>query len=215
VQIPAQPRTPIKPPQSPAPPARRPHAVFDDALHRERPRGRHLSTYQNSLTPHVANNTLRVSARGQNRAPQRRTLRSNDTRTKPTTEEPSVNTSATLPSTIQIRASRLAGLLVAVAIVTGVTTWSVSQVTTESHAPSSPQSDVVSSPGSATKADDVTALTLEQRAAIYGNVYANQSQQRLDAEAKLGINLDDFDKAEQDFLIALAAGGELVTTLTR
>ena len=68
----------------------------------------------------------------------------------------------------------------------------------------------------ATKAyvDGVTALTLDQQAAIYGNVYANQSQQRLDAEAKLGINLDDFDKAEQDFLIALAAGGELVTTLS-
>ena len=128
-----------------------------------------------------------------------------------------MSTSATLPSTIQIRPSRLAGLLVAVAIVTGVTTWSVSQVTTESHTRSSPQSDVVSSPGSATKAyvDSVTALTLDQQADIYGNVYANQSQQRLDAEAKLGINLDDFDKAEQDFLIALAAGGELVTTLTR
>jgi hypothetical protein len=122
-----------------------------------------------------------------------------------------MSTSATLPSTIQIRPSRLAGLLVAVAIVTGVTTWSVSQVTTESHARSSPQSDVVSSPGSATKAyvDGVTGLTLDQQAAIYGNVYANQSQQRLDAEAKLGINLNDFDKAEQDFLIGLAAGGDL------
>ena len=128
-----------------------------------------------------------------------------------------MNTSATLPSTIQIKPSRLAGLLVAVAIVTGVTTWSVSQVTTESHARSSPPSNVVPSPGSATKAygDDVTALTPEQQAAAYGNVYANQSQQRLDAEAKLGINLDDYDKAEQDFLIALAAAGELVTALSR
>ena len=36
-----------------------------------------------------------------------------------------------------------------------------------------------------------------------------QSQIRLDTEAKLGINLDDFNKAEQDFLIALAAGGGL------
>ena len=34
-----------------------------------------------------------------------------------------------------------------------------------------------------------------------------QSQIRLDTEAKLGINLDDFNKAEQDFLIALASGG--------
>ena len=125
-----------------------------------------------------------------------------------------MSTSATLPSTIHIRPSRLAGLLVAVAIVTGVTTWSVSQVTTESHAPSSSNSDLVSSPDPATKAyctdrRGPTARPLTQRAAIYGNVYANQSQQRLDAEAKLGINLDDFDKAEQDFLIALAAGGEL------
>ena len=34
-----------------------------------------------------------------------------------------------------------------------------------------------------------------------------ESQIRLDTEAKLGINLDDFNKAEQDFLIALASGG--------
>ena len=36
-----------------------------------------------------------------------------------------------------------------------------------------------------------------------------ESQVRLDTEAKLGFNLDDFNTAEQDFLIALAAGGEL------
>ena len=152
-----------------------------------------------------------------------------------------MSTTATVPSTIHIRPSRLAGLLAAVAILTGITTWSVSQVTTESHAPSSSNSYLVSSPDPATKAyleglgateshapsssnshlvsspdpatkaylEGLGALDAEQRAAIYGNVYANQSQQRLDAEAKLGINLDDFDKAEQDFLIALAAGGEL------
>ena len=34
-----------------------------------------------------------------------------------------------------------------------------------------------------------------------------QSQIRLDTEAKLGIDLDDFNKAEQDFLIALTPGG--------
>ena len=121
-----------------------------------------------------------------------------------------MSTSATVPSTIHIRPSRLAGLLVAVAIVTGVATWSVSQVTTEAHTSSS-NSHLVSSPDPATEAylEGLGALDAEQRAAIYGNVYANQSQQRLDAEAKLGINLDDFDKAEQDFLIALAAGGEL------
>ena len=122
-----------------------------------------------------------------------------------------MSTTATVPSTIHIRPSRLAGLLVAVAIVTGVATWSVSQVTTESQAPSSSNSHLVSSPDPATQAylQGLGALDAEQRAAIYGNVYANQSQQRLDAEAKLGINLNDFDKAEQDFLIALAAGGEL------
>ncbi len=34
-----------------------------------------------------------------------------------------------------------------------------------------------------------------------------ESQIRLDTEAKLGIHLDDFNKAEQDFLIAVASGG--------
>ena len=98
-----------------------------------------------------------------------------------------MSTTATVPSTIHIRPSRLAGLLVAVAIVTGVATWSVSQVTTESHAPSSSNSHLVSSPDPATKAylEGLGVLDAEQRAAIYGNVYANQSQQRLDAEAKL------------------------------
>ena len=87
------------------------------------------------------------------------------------TQEPSMSTSATLPNTIQIRPSRLAGLLVAVAIVTGVTTWSVSQVTTESHASGNPKPDV-SRPGRAppTKAymDGVIALDAEQRAATLG-----------------------------------------------
>ena len=127
-----------------------------------------------------------------------------------------MSTSATFraPSRSDPAATRI---VVAITIVTGVTTWSVSQVTTESQARSSPQSNVVSSPNSASKAhiDGVTALTLEQQRAIYGNVYANQSQQRLDTEAKLGVNLDDFDKAEQDFLIALAAAGERVTALSR
>ena len=122
-----------------------------------------------------------------------------------------MSTTATVPSTIHIRPSRLAGLLVAVAIVTGVATWSVSQVTTEAHTAAAPTPRWCHrrAPPPRHTSDGVVALDAEQRAAIYGNVYANQSQQRLDAEAKLGINLDDFDKAEQDFLIALAAGGEL------
>jgi hypothetical protein len=127
-----------------------------------------------------------------------------------------MSTTATVPSTIHIRPSRLAGLLVAVAIVTGVATWSVSQVTTEAHTSGNAKSEVISTSGPAAKAyvNGVVALDADQREASFGNVYANQSQQRLDAEAKLGINLDDFDKAEQDFLIALAAGDELVTTLS-
>ena len=83
-----------------------------------------------------------------------------------------MSTSATVPSTIQIRPSRLAALLVAVALLSGVTAWTVRQVTTESHVRSSPKSDVVSSPGPATKAyvDEVVSLDAEQRAAIFGNL---------------------------------------------
>ena len=51
--------------------------------------------------------------------------------------------------------------------------------------------------------------TPTRETAIAGTAGADltQSQIRLDTEAKLGINLDDFNKAEQDFLIGLAAGG--------
>ena len=116
-----------------------------------------------------------------------------------------MSSSVTVPSTIQIRPSRLTGLVVAVAILSGVTTWSVSQVTTESHTGGGPKSEAVS----ATKAyvEGVTALTPEQRAAVFGNVDAIRTQRRLEAEAKLGINLDDFGDAEQTFLIGLAAAG--------
>jgi hypothetical protein len=91
-----------------------------------------------------------------------------------------MNTSTTLPNAIQIRPSRLAGLLIAVAILTGVTTWSVSQATTESHSRSSPKSDLVSSPGPATKAygDSVAALDAEERAAISGNLSPTQQYAR-------------------------------------
>ena len=83
-----------------------------------------------------------------------------------------MSTSATLPNTIQMRPSRLTGLVVGVAILTGVATWSVSQVTTDSHAAGTPKSDVVSTSGAATKAhvDSVVALNPGQRAAMYGNV---------------------------------------------
>ena len=83
-----------------------------------------------------------------------------------------MSTSVTLPNTIQMRPSRLTGLVVGVAILTGVATWSVSQVTTDSHAAGTPKSDVVSTSGAATKAhvDSVVALNPGQRAAMYGNV---------------------------------------------
>ena len=94
-----------------------------------------------------------------------------------------MSTSATLPSTIQIRPSRLTGLVVAVAILTGVATWSVNQVTTESHASGNPKSEVVSTPGSAAKAyvDGVVALDPEQRAAVFGNLFPTQSPQSVNA----------------------------------
>jgi hypothetical protein len=87
-----------------------------------------------------------------------------------------VSASATLPNTIQVRPSHLAGLLAAVAILTSVTTWSVSQVTTESNDSSSPTSGAVSSQGAAAAAyvDGVVALDAEQRAAIFGNLAPTQ-----------------------------------------
>ena len=120
-----------------------------------------------------------------------------------------MSTSATLPSTIQIRPSRLAGLLAAVAILGGVTTWSVSQVTTESHARSSLQSDVVPSPGFATMGYE------RRRHRPHPGPAGGHLRERVPepiaaasrGRSQLGINLDDFDKAEQDFLIALAAAG--------
>ncbi len=83
-----------------------------------------------------------------------------------------MSTSVIHPNTIQIRPSRLTGLVVGVAILTGVTTWSVSQVRTDSHASSNPTPEVVSAPSAASKAyvDGVVALDAEQRAAIYGNL---------------------------------------------
>ncbi len=44
------------------------------------------------------------------------------------------------------------------------------------------------------------------RRVLTGQIEA-QGQSRLDTEAKLDVNLDDFDEAEQDFLIGLSAAG--------
>ena len=78
-----------------------------------------------------------------------------------------MSTSVTLPNTIQMRPSRLTGLVVGVAILTGVVTWSVSQVATDSPASGTSKSEVVSTSSAAAKAyvDGVVALSPEQRAA--------------------------------------------------
>jgi hypothetical protein len=77
-----------------------------------------------------------------------------------------MTTTATLQHTIQIRPSRLAALLVAVAMLTAVTTWSVGNVADHASHTSAPKSEAVSS----AYVDGVTALSPEQRAATYGNV---------------------------------------------
>ena len=51
----------------------------------------------------------------------------------------------------------------------------------------------------------------EQRSSTASTV-DSQQQRRLDGEAKLDIDLDDFDQAEQDFLIGLAESGGGVFT---
>ena len=104
-----------------------------------------------------------------------------------------MSTSATLPNTIQMRPSRLTGLVVGVAILTGVATWSVSQVATDSHATGTPKSDVVTTSGAATQAyvDGLVALNPEQRAAMYGNVGLRTpyvgSVNTLNPEAQAGL----------------------------
>jgi hypothetical protein len=65
--------------------------------------------------------------------------------------------------TVQIRPSRLAGLLVAVAVLTAATTWSASKLD-ESH------SSATADPAAKAYVDSVMALTAGQRAAVYGNV---------------------------------------------
>ena len=104
------------------------------------------------------------------------------------------------PSTIQIRPSRLTGLVVGVAILTGVTTWSVTQVATGSDASSSSKSALsepaagrtLGTPTSQRPAqvlpqayvDGVVALPAQQRAAIYGNVSpTQQSVQSVNAQS--------------------------------
>ena len=72
-----------------------------------------------------------------------------------------MSTSVVHPNTIQIRSSRLTGLVVGVAILTGVTTWSVSQVTTDSHPSSNPLVQSVNAHSPELQAIDIapTAVT--------------------------------------------------------
>jgi hypothetical protein len=107
-----------------------------------------------------------------------------------------MNASATLQRNIQIRRSRFAGVVLAVAGLSAVTAWSITNAASESRN-SSP--NVVA---------ESNAATPDGRAAqLDGTTVDSQQQRRLDAEVKLDIDLDDFDKAEQDFLIGLAESG--------
>ena len=112
-----------------------------------------------------------------------------------------MNASATLQRNIEISRSRFAGLVLAVASLSAVTAWSITNAASESHT-SSPK--VVAESNAETpngRAAQLDATTVDP-----------QQQRRLDAEAKLDIDLNDFDKAEQDFLIGLAESGGGVFT---
>jgi hypothetical protein len=104
-----------------------------------------------------------------------------------------MNASATLQHNIQIRRSRFAGVVLAVASLSAVTAWSITNAATESH-----QSNPNVVADSHAEAPDGRAAQLDAR------TVDSQQQRRLDSEAKLGVDLDDFDTAEQDFLIGLA-----------
>ena len=107
-----------------------------------------------------------------------------------------MNASATLQRNIQIRRSRFAGIVLAVASLSAVTAWSITNAASESHE-SSPNVVAESNEETPTgRAAQLDATTVDSR-----------QKRQLDAEAKLDIDLDDFDHAEQDFLIGLAESG--------
>ena len=81
-----------------------------------------------------------------------------------------MSTPATLQHTVHIRPSRLAGLLLVVATVTSATTWSVSNMADSTRGSAKPVA------ATSTYVDEVTSLTPAQRAAMYGNVPANQQR---------------------------------------
>ena len=130
-----------------------------------------------------------------------------------------MSTSVIHPSTIQIRPSRLTGLVVGVAILTGVTTWSVTQVATESDASNS-KSGVASAPSAAAQAyvDGVVALDVEQRAAVFGNVFrAQPSVQSVNAHSPelQAVNVPDLQARNVDLeAIAAMARAEGLTGLS-
>ena len=113
-----------------------------------------------------------------------------------------MNASATLQRNIQIRRSRFAGVVLAVAVLSAMTAWSITNATTESQK-SSPK----------VAAENDAATPNRRPAQLDATTVDPQRQRRIDAEAKLDINLDDFDRAEQDFLIGLAESGGSVLPL--
>jgi hypothetical protein len=82
-----------------------------------------------------------------------------------------MSTSATVQHTVQIRPGRLAGLVLAVATLTAATTWSVTNAMsdTRSNSPKGESSGYVA---------EVSALTPEQQAAIWGNVPSGEQHAR-------------------------------------
>ena len=103
----------------------------------------------------------------------------------------------------QIRRSRLGGVVLALARLSAVTGWSITNAATESHE-SNP--NVVGESNAETPNDRAAQLN--------ATTVDSQQHRRLDADAKLDIHLHDFDKAEQDFLIGLAESGGGVITPT-
>lgn len=85
--------------------------------------------------------------------------------------------SPALPHTIHIRHGQFASLLVAVAALTAAATWFASNLD-DPHVSTTAKPEVIASSGGAAQAyvDGVRALTVVQRAAVFGNVSTSQQQ---------------------------------------
>jgi len=91
-----------------------------------------------------------------------------------------MSTSAAVQHNIQIRPSRLAALLVAVATLTAVTTWSVGSAVDSNG---SAKTKTVAS----TYVDEVVGLTPAQQAAMFGNVSVADQIARLSPAQQAAI----------------------------